>query len=117
MIDCPVSRWEQHKSSLHNLDFEDFKLRGSNSESVMLDVRTKEEYDHGHIKNAVNLDYLSPILAEELLGLDPDKSYYVYCRTGRRSIRVCMLLKNSGYEVFNLEAGIKDIPMDILVSI
>ena len=106
---CEVPRWQLIKSSLSNLDYKDFvdSSRSDGDQGVIIDVRTSEEFEPEHIEGAKNLDYLSTDLADQLEKLDKTKSYYIYCRTGRRSLRVCVLLRNLGFEiVHNLESGI-----------
>ena len=105
------------KQTLKNLSFEKFVSAYKSKEaSVLIDARTKQEYDYGHLPGAVNVDYLSPVLADLLEKLDPSKSYFVYCRTSRRSLRICVLLRNMGFtNVFHLEEGIKD-HVDLLFS-
>jgi len=78
----------------------------ANDKGLLLDVRTYEEYQSGSIEGSINLNYLSTTLADDLESLDPQLEYYVFCRTGRRSLRVCMLLKNMGVKVYNLDGGI-----------
>lgn len=77
--------------------------------AILLDVRTEEEFKTGTLQGAENLDYLSQTLADELEQLPKEISYYVFCRTGRRSLRVCVLLKNMGYKVINLDGGLSSI--------
>ena len=64
---------------------------------IILDVRTQQEFDEGHIKNAVLLPF-SEILtrAEEII---PNKHYVIliYCRSGNRSNRAARLLSVMGY--------------------
>lgn len=116
MEPCKLSRWQQLKSRLNNLEpqkFVDAYLQ--KSDAACLDVRTQEEYRSGHLPGAVNMDYLSPKLADLLEALPADKCYYVYCRTGRRSLRVCTLMQNMGIrQVYNCDNGIKDLDPAIL---
>ena len=64
---------------------------------LIVDVRTKEEYDKKHIKNAI----LVPIadIREGKLDLLPDKEQIllIYCRTGRRAEDAASLLASRGY--------------------
>lgn len=98
------------KQTLMNLSFEKFVSAYQSKEAaVLIDARTNEEYDYGHLPGAINIDYLSPVLADLLEKLDPSMSYFVYCRTSRRSLRICVLLRNMGFtDVFHLEEGIQD---------
>ena len=52
---------------------------------VILDVRTQEEFDEGHIEGAVMLDFYRDDFAEALAEFDPDVPYVLYCRSGNRS--------------------------------
>jgi rhodanese-related sulfurtransferase len=75
---------------------------------VILDVRTAQEYDTGHLKGSINLDFKSPSFRDEIARLDRDEAYLLYCRTGRRSARAVMLMKSLGFkELYNLTNGIE----------
>ena len=83
----------------------------SNSKkSIVLDVRTPEEYDQGFIKNSINLNiYDSQFFMDEINKLDKNTSIYIYCRSGARSFQACELMSQFGFEkVYNLEGGILD---------
>lgn len=83
------------------------KLRRENPEAVILDVRTPGEFAQGKIDGAVNLDIKDPAFSEQVSGLDKDKTYLVYCRTGRRSASACQLMQDQGFKnLYNLQGGI-----------
>jgi len=109
---CAVPRWQMIKATLDNLDYDDFLSRASEDEDgVMIDVRTEEEHKSLNIEGSVVLDYLDRELADKIEKLDKSKNYYVYCRTGRRSLRVCVILRNLGFKkIYNLEGGIASAP-------
>jgi len=110
MDSCELPRWQLLKASLDNYSFQDFvdKLNGDD-QAVCLDARTPEEFAQGHLQDAVNINYLSQELADELESLDKSKHYYVYCRTSRRSLRICVLLRNLGFEhIYHLENGLQE---------
>lgn len=52
---------------------------------VILDVRTQDEFESGHIKNAFLLPYFEIERKAESMIIDKDQTVLVYCRTGRRS--------------------------------
>jgi rhodanese-related sulfurtransferase len=82
------------------------------SNAIMIDVRTNEEHDNVHIPGSLVVDYLDKELADKIEALDSKKNYYVYCRTGRRSLRVCVIMRNLGFQnVYNLEDGIASMPL------
>ena len=75
---------------------------------TVLDVRTKEEYDEGFIKNSINLNiYDSQSFLDKINKLEKSTSIYVYCRSGARSFQASELMAQFGFEnVYNLEGGI-----------
>lgn len=72
---------------------------------VILDVRTQEEYDEGHIEGTA----LIPVgeLATRLEELSRDDELLVYCRTGNRSSSAVSLLRDNGFtKIYHLKDGI-----------
>src|SRR5437868_5272079 len=73
-----------------NIDSETFdKMRKTEKNAVVLDVRTKDEYKQGHIPGSVLVDFTSPDFEKELGKLDKNKTYLVHCAVGGRSARAC----------------------------
>ena len=72
-------------------------------DTIILDVRTEEEYKYGHIENAMHI----PIdeLRENLNKLPTDKKIYVYCHTGLRSYIATRILKGNGFDSVNIMGG------------
>lgn len=66
-------------------------------EVVLIDVRTTEEFAEGHLEGALNLNVEDGTLEEALSGLDPDGTYQVYCRSGRRSAIAYDLMIANGF--------------------
>jgi rhodanese-related sulfurtransferase len=64
---------------------------------VILDVRTPGEFGDGHIEDAINIDFNSGGFKTELQGLERKKTYFVYCRTGRRSTEAVKIMKELGF--------------------
>ena len=74
---------------------------------ILVDVRTIEEYESGHIQDAVNFDFYSESFQKEILSLDKSSSIILYCRTQNRSTKTANYLKENGYkEITVLEGGI-----------
>ena len=100
------------KSQLNNLSAEEFETVSKELEnSVIIDVRTAGEFDLGHMPGAVNMDYFAEGFLEEIENMDKSKDYLIYCRSGRRSIRVCTWMRNGGFDntkVYNLDKGYGD---------
>ena len=78
-----------------------------NPDFVILDVRTRSEFDAGHIENAVNLDFYADTFEDDLDALDKTKTYLVYCRTANRSGQAMDIMQNLNFEeVYNMLGGI-----------
>lgn len=89
------------------------KIMDTETDYVILDVRTQEEYDQGHIPGAINI-------ANEFIGTDeipelPNKNrlIMVYCRSGNRSKQAAQKLVDLGYTNIVEFGGILDWPGDI----
>ncbi len=77
------------------------------SDSYLLDVRTLDEYQAGHLEGAHLLDWLNQKdFKEGAKKLDKTKTVYVYCRSGRRSNEAANYLANEGYKVVDMKGGI-----------
>lgn len=107
---CNISRWDIHKRSLNNLTPSAFKEAiDSSSDIKIIDCRRPDELSKGSLPNSENMNYLSKTLVDEIFALDKEQAHYVYCQSGRRSLRVCVLMKNGGFEkVYNLEGGLDE---------
>ena len=78
-----------------------------NPNFVILDVRTLKEFANEHIENAINLDYYSETFKDALNKLDKNKTYLIYCRSGRRSGSSLSIMNELGFrEVYNMLGGI-----------
>lgn len=74
---------------------------------IIVDIRTLEEYNGGFIKGALNIDFYKPDFKEKISKLDKNKTYFVYCRSGRRSGTAMSMFRELGFKtVYNLEKGI-----------
>ena len=72
---------------------------------ILVDVRTIEEYESGHIQNAVNFDFYSESFQKEILSFDKNSSIILYCRTQNRSTKTANYLKENGYKEISVLAG------------
>lgn len=74
---------------------------------ILVDVRTPEEYQQGHIKAARLMDFYSAEFHAQLQTLPKEKSIVLYCRSGRRSAEAAKFLASIGYSrVLNMLGGI-----------
>lgn len=79
---------------------------------TVIDVRTPEEYEEGHVADATLIDIEGESFDADIAALDPGVSYVVYCRTGNRAGRAVDAMADVGLDVVNgggledmLEAG------------
>ncbi len=68
---------------------------------IIVDVRNEEEYNEGHLKNALNIPYNE---INDKINLDKNKTILVYCKSGNRSSIADNKLTNLGYKVYDLGA-------------
>ncbi|KAF0152480.1 MAG: rhodanese-like domain-containing protein [Ignavibacteria bacterium] len=97
-----------NRINVSHLDAETFAKQVSiQPNAVILDVRTEEEHFTTRIPNSILIDIYEETFPDEVLKLDKNKSYFVYCRSGSRSNTACkFMLKNGFTNVYNLEDGI-----------
>lgn len=85
-------------------EFEQALQRHPNAQ--LIDVRTPEEVAQGAIENAVNYNFRDSDFGEQIKQLDPQKTTFVYCKSGGRSGKTTKLLKQAGFkEVYDLQGG------------
>lgn len=78
----------------------------ADTSAILLDVRQPEEFAEGHLAQAINLDWLNQtVFINGLAKLNKQKTYYVYCRSGRRSQAAAGKLKAEGFQVIDLKGG------------
>ena len=91
------------------LDAEAFdQMVRESSEEIILDVRTRGEFEDGHIPGAVLIDVNESDFKEKANSLDKSKPDFVYCAAGIRSEKAAAILKDSGFKtIYHLEGGLK----------
>ena len=78
----------------------------ADTSAMILDVRQPEEFAEGHLAQAINLDWLNQtVFINGLAKLNKQKTYYIYCRSGRRSQAAAGKLKAEGFQVVDLKGG------------
>jgi len=72
----------------------------------IVDVRTPEEYEKGHIVNAVNIDWNGDNFEQKISSLDKSKPVFVYCLSGGRSAMAAEAMRDKGFkQVFEMRGG------------
>lgn len=66
--------------------------------SVILDVRTEQEYRSGHVPGSKNI----PLDRIDTISIPKDRPLFVYCLSGARSGNACSALKRQGYNATNI---------------
>ena len=91
-------------------------IMDNETDYIILDVRTEEEFSEGHIDGAILIqDYEITEKAEKIL-TDKDQLILVYCRSGRRSKLAADSLVTMGYTNIKEFGGIIDWPYDIVTK-
>lgn len=82
------------------------ELISSRRDIVIIDVRTPDEYNAGHIPGAVLLNVSDPSFATLVGKLERTRTYLVYCRSGARSIRAVDQMVDLGFSsIIHLTGG------------
>lgn len=76
------------------------------SKAQIIDVRTPEEFESGHIENAKNINWLGYDFQKDVATLDKTKPVFVYCKVGGRSAKAAAKLSEMGYtQIYDLDGG------------
>jgi phage shock protein E len=74
------------------------KLVQTNTNVVVLDVRTPREFESGHIKGATNINFNDKDFAKKIGALDKNKTYIIHCAAGGRSGKACEQIKTLDFK-------------------
>ncbi len=109
VVACGKVAEEKSDSSFQRIDAEAAKeMMDSDKELVVVDVRTDEEYNSGHIVGAINIP-VEQITAGDFGSLtDKNQTILIYCRSGNRSKVASGFLAENGYKNIYEFGGIKD---------
>lgn len=64
---------------------------------TIIDIRTPEEFEEGHLEGAVNIDFYEDSFVSELDSLDKDDEVLIYCRSGNRSGQASEIMQELGF--------------------
>lgn len=89
------------------LSAEEFKAAITNNNVQLVDVRTSNEFNSGHIKNAVNIDFFKASgFLKAFEQFDTTKPIYLYCRSGNRSNKAANRIAKLGFtKIYDLQGG------------
>lgn len=80
--------------------------------AYLVDVRTPEEFDGGHLQYSKNINFNSPDFKAEVAKLDKSKPVYLYCRSGNRSGKAADTLKALGFHSYYNIGGFEQLKTD-----
>lgn len=81
-----------------------------NESTVVVDVRTADEFDSFRIKNSINIDYYSKNFLDSISSYKGKKNIILYCRSGRRSYYAAKLMQEKGFnKIYNLKGGVLEV--------
>jgi phage shock protein E len=70
--------------------------------ALLIDVRSKEDWDNGHLDGAIRIDWDQTDALAKAIGDDRDRPVVLYCRTGNRVNKAIAELEKRGYSnIFN----------------
>lgn len=97
------SKTESKSAMSIDISIKELKEKRAETEGIIIDVRTEDEYKAGHLAEAdFQYDLLNGDFEAQLDSLDKDETYFLYCRSGNRSGQAARLMKSAGFEkVYN----------------
>lgn len=86
--------------------------------AIALDVRTPQEWNSGHVPDALHINWFDSDFEQRVAELDTSQVYVVYCRSGNRSGQAIQKMRTMGFsKLINMRGGIidwqgSDLPME-----
>lgn len=79
---------------------------GQTPSAQIIDVRTPDEFNEGHLPNATNFNWEDDTFRADVLNFDKTKPVFLYCQGGGRANAAAEYMAKAGFqEVYNLEGG------------
>ena len=101
---------QENTNAYEVLSYDDFKNQISKNDVLLFDVRTMAEFNSGHLKGSVNIDFYDEKLFDKFFNkVEKSEPIYIYCRSGNRSQKSSEKLKELGFvKIYDLEGGYKN---------
>lgn len=101
---------QENTNTYEVLSYDDFKNQISKNDVLLFDVRTMAEFNSGHLKGSVNIDFYDEKLFDKFFNkVEKSEPIYIYCRSGNRSQKSSEQLKKLGFvKIYDLEGGYKN---------
>ena len=104
-----ISACAQKKGGYTTITADSLQQMMKDVHTVLIDVRTPEEYMEGHIPGAININYLDENFERGLDTLNKDLVYEVYCHSGGRSTNSAEIMVKKGFKnIFNYEGSMRE---------
>lgn len=102
----------QSVTESQNLNWQDFKKKAQKTNTVIIDIRTADEYHAGKLFSdaIVDFDYYESDFEQKVSKLDKNKTYLIYCRSGNRTEKSLKVFKKHGLKAYDLDGGHKSTP-------
>ena len=111
---CAHTKENDQEAAYMNITAEEAKtIMDTEQGYVILDTRTREEYDQGHIPGAIVISHEEIAEKAEEVLTDKEQLILVYCRSGRRSKIAAEALVELGYTNIREFGGIIDWPYEV----
>jgi len=97
----------QEEKGIHIIDVQSVKTDIIGKDEQLVDVRSEEEYNRGHIDDAINITIADKErFTAEIQKLDETKPIYIYCHSGVRSRRASKLIQKLGFtSIYDFTGG------------
>ncbi|RIV46439.1 rhodanese-like domain-containing protein [Flagellimonas pelagia] len=101
---------QSQDTTITRVDKEAIKAEVIGKDVQLVDVRTPEEYNAGHIDDAINFDLSNrSAFMKQVETLDKDQPVYVYCLVGSRSAYAAKILRSKGFtKIYDYSGGYND---------
>ena len=74
---------------------------------TIIDVRTPQEFNEGHIDGAVNINFFDKTFLDQMAKYGKKEPLFIYCKSGNRSGQAAKKIADLGYkQIYDLEGGI-----------
>lgn len=98
---------KEQSSQLKSITSDQLTRLVNQQNALLVDTRSPEQFQAGHIVNAVNIPTKELDQASKKLPKGKKRPVVVYCQSGRTSMKACQQLEKQGFEqIFNLKGGI-----------
>ena len=98
------------QQQIFDIDYKKMSEIIENESTVVVDVRTADEFNSFRIKNSINIDYYSKNFLDSISSYKEKKNIILYCRSGRRSYYAAKLMQEKGFnKIYNLKGGVLEV--------